>query len=234
MPPSRVGPDRRAGPDSTTRWPGRGSARRIPYARPVPEAEDRILTVPNVVSVVRLLCVPVFLYLLFGRHHRAAAAWLLGILGATDWVDGYVARHFGQVSTVGKVLDPTADRVLLLVGMGSILAVGAVPLWIAVAALSREALVAGAAVLLALLGARRIDVTWFGKAGTFAMMVAFPMFLGSTSTLGWRDTAKVIAYVFALPGLALGWYAAARYVPLARRALREGRAPAAHGVGGRA
>ena len=97
-----------------------------------------MLTVPNVVSVVRLLCVPLFLYLLFGRGDRAAAAYLLGALGATDWLDGYVARHFNQVSTVGKVLDPAADRILLGVGVIAILVDGSVPTWIALLAIVRE------------------------------------------------------------------------------------------------
>src|SRR2546426_4188988 len=99
---------------------------------------DRLLTLPNVISVLRLACVPVFLWLLFDQHDRAGAAWLLGGLGATDWVDGYVARHFGQVSTVGKVLDPTADRVLLVVGVVAILVDGSVPAWIAWIAIVRE------------------------------------------------------------------------------------------------
>src|SRR3954453_23284211 len=106
--------------------------------------EDRILTVPNAVTVVRLLCVPVFLWLLFDQHKRAEAAFLLGALGATDFVDGYIARHFNQMSTVGKVLDPTADRVLLIVGVTAILVDGAVPAWFGVATLTREVLVAGA------------------------------------------------------------------------------------------
>src|SRR3990170_1996419 len=71
---------------------------------------DRVLTVPNLFPLARLLCLPLFLYLLFGRDNRAGAAWLLGGLGATDWVDGYLARRFGQVSELGKMLDPTADR----------------------------------------------------------------------------------------------------------------------------
>jgi cardiolipin synthase len=191
----------------------------------VPDAagEDRILTVPNVLSVLRLACVPLFLWLLFGRDDRYAAAWLLGGLGATDWVDGYVARRFRQVSTVGKVLDPTADRILLLVGIGAILVDGAVPAWVAIAALTRETLVAVAVLLLAALGAARIDVQWVGKAGTFALMVAFPLFLVGHSDAGWADVADTLAWVFAVPGLALGWYATAAYVPLARNALRAGR-----------
>ncbi|MDQ3756485.1 MAG: CDP-alcohol phosphatidyltransferase family protein [Actinomycetota bacterium] len=189
----------------------------------MPTGEDRVLTIPNALSVVRLACVPVFLWLLFGRDDRYAAALLLAALGATDWVDGYIARRFGQVSSLGKVLDPTADRILLLVGIGAILVDGSVPTWVAVAALAREALVAVAALVLAALGATRIDVQWVGKAGTFALMVAFPLFLASEADIGWADTAEVLAWLWAVPGLALGWYAALAYVPLARTALREGR-----------
>jgi cardiolipin synthase (CMP-forming) len=188
--------------------------------------EDRVFTIPNLLSVVRLACVPVFLYLLFGPDppYRAAAAYLLGALGATDWVDGYIARHFNQVSSLGKVLDPTADRILLIAGMGGILIDGSVPAWLAIAALAREALVAAAALALAAAGARRIDVTWYGKAGTFAMMFAFPLFLGSHAPdLGWQDLAGALAWCFAIPGLALSYYAAALYIPIARTALKEGR-----------
>jgi phosphatidylglycerophosphate synthase len=80
-----------------------------------------------------------------------------------------------------------------------------------------------AVLALAAAGARRIDVQWAGKAGTLALMVSLPLFLASHSTLGWRDTAEPLAWVFAIPGLVLGWYAAITYLPLARRALREGR-----------
>ena len=128
---------------------------------------DRILTIPNVITVVRLACLPVFLWLLFARENRVAAAALLGVLGATDFLDGYIARHFNQVSTVGKVLDPVADRLLFIVGVGAIVIDGSVPVWFAVVVLVREVLVAGATLVLAAMGARRIDVTWWGKAGTF-------------------------------------------------------------------
>jgi cardiolipin synthase len=184
----------------------------------------RVLTLPNVITLVRLACLPVFLYLLFARENRAAAAWLLAALGATDWVDGYLARHMHQVSDLGKILDPVADRLLFLVGAGGILVDGSVPVWFAVVVLVRETLVGGTTIVLGMMGARRIDVTWFGKAGTFMLMVAFPFFLASHSTLGWADTAGVLAWVFGIPGLALSLYAAVLYVPLARRALAEGRA----------
>ena len=184
---------------------------------------DRILTLPNVITVVRLALLPVFLWLLFSQEERAAAALLLAMLGGTDFLDGWIARRYDQVSEIGKVLDPVADRLLFFVGAGAILVDGSVPVWFAVAVLVREALVSVATLALAALGARRIDVTWFGKAGTFGLMLAFPLFLASASTAGWADLAGVLAWVAGIPGLLLAWYAAALYVPLARRALAEGR-----------
>jgi cardiolipin synthase (CMP-forming) len=184
----------------------------------------QVLTLPNLVTFARLACLPVFLWLLFGKEDRAAAAALLALLGITDWVDGYLARHLGQVSELGKILDPVADRLLFLVGAGGILIDGSVPTWFAVTVLVRETLVGGATLVLAALGARRIDVTWFGKAGTFGLMIAFPLFLASHSDLWWADTAGVLAWIAGIPALALSLYAAVLYIPIARRALREGRA----------
>ena len=187
--------------------------------------EDRVLTIPNLLSLGRLACMPLFLWLLFHEpSHRVAAAWLMAGLGCTDWVDGFVARRYGQVSTLGKVLDPTADRILLGVGVAAIMIDGAVPVWLGVAALARELAVSLAVLVLAAMGARRIDVQWVGKAGTFALMMAFPFFLASHAPdLWWHDQARVLAWLCAVPGLALSWYAAANYVPMARTALIEGR-----------
>jgi cardiolipin synthase len=181
---------------------------------------DRVLTVPNAISIVRLACLPLFLWLLFGREDRAYAAWLLAALGVTDFLDGYIARHFDQVSNLGKVLDPVADRLIFIVGGGAILVDGSVPSWFAVTVLLREALVGGATLVLAAMGARRIDVTWFGKAGTFGLLMAFPLFLAHESALGWWQGW---AWLTGIPGLALSLYAMVLYVPLARRALAEGR-----------
>jgi cardiolipin synthase len=186
---------------------------------------SRILTVPNLITVVRLSLLPVFVWLLFGADDRAAAAWLLAALGTTDFFDGYIARHFDQVSDLGKVLDPVADRLLFFVGVGSILIDGSVPVWFAIAVLAREVLVAGATLALAALGAARVDVTWFGKAGAFGLMIAFPLFLASHSDLSWANVADDYAWLAGGPGLAFSWYSLFLYVPLARRALRDGRKP---------
>jgi cardiolipin synthase (CMP-forming) len=194
---------------------------------PLEEADpgvDRILTVPNAITALRLAFVPVFVWLLFGAHHQTAAAIVLAVLGATDWVDGFVARRWHQVSTVGKVLDPTADRVLVATAVISVIVAGAVPLWFGLLTVVREALVSGAVLLLASLGAERIDVLWVGKAGTFGLMFAYPTFLLAHGHAGWQHPVEIVAWVSAVPALVLAWIAAASYVPLSRRALARGRA----------
>jgi cardiolipin synthase len=194
-----------------------------------PHARDparRVLTVPNALSVVRLLCAPLFVWLLFGAEDRTAALVLLAVLGATDWVDGWIARRYDQGSDLGKVLDPTADRILLLTAVLALTIDGAVPTWFGVAVLVREAVISIATLALAAAGARRIDVQWAGKAGTFALMFAFPGFLW-VSDLGpgtQRDVIEALTWILGIGGLILSYYAAILYVPLARRALREGRA----------
>ena len=198
----------------------------------IPEAwRSRTLTVPNVITVVRLACIPWFLWLLLADDRPIAAGILLAVLGATDWVDGWIARHFDQGSELGKVLDPLADRILLLsAGIGLIIE-GAVPLWVGLLVLLREALVSGATVWLAAAGARRIDVQWAGKAGTLAIMFAFPSFLFAEHTTGFlHGLFALSAWSFTIGGLMLGYYAAFRYIPLARDALREGRAARADDV----
>jgi cardiolipin synthase (CMP-forming) len=185
---------------------------------------DRVLTVPNLITLGRLLCLPVYLWLLLGLDDRLAAAGLLAVLGATDWADGYVARHFNQESELGRILDPVADRLLFFVAIGGILVVDGAPRWFALVVLVREALVGATAVVLALLGASRIDVTWFGKAGTFGLMFAFPLFLAGSSDSEMAPVFENLAWVAAIPGLMFSLYAAVLYVPIARRAYREGRA----------
>ncbi|MDQ1477390.1 MAG: hypothetical protein QOE62_2619 [Actinomycetota bacterium] len=194
-------------------------------------ARSRVLTIPNLISVARLLCVPVFLWMLWEPHPaRRGAAILLAVLGATDWVDGWIARHFDQGSELGKVLDPTADRVLLVAAAVGLLGLGLpvgvnVILWIV---LAREVLIAVATVGLGLAGARRIDVVWAGKAGTLALMVALPMFLIADAADSVRTFFNFTGWGFAIGGIILGYFAAAKYVPAARVALREGRM--AHGA----
>jgi cardiolipin synthase len=208
---------------------GGGSTEGGPDA-PVEPGLDRIVTVPNIITLVRTICIPLFLWLLLGADRQTASAILLAVLGATDWVDGFVARRFHQVSTVGKVIDPVADRILVVAAVVAIIVHGAVPVWFGAATLAREVVVSGAVLLLAALGARRIDVLWVGKAGTFALMFAYPAFLLSYGTAAWQGPIRVVAWVTGLIGLTLEWIAAAAYLPVARNALAEGRSAKTKGV----
>jgi cardiolipin synthase len=187
-----------------------------------PAAEERlgrILTVPNGLTLGRLGLAAGFVWLLLGPGDRILATALLGIAGATDFVDGYVARRFNQVSTLGKVLDPTADRIVLAAGVVAIAVYGAVPVWLAVLVLGREALVSLAVLALAALGAPRIDVLWVGKAGTFGLLWCFPLFLLSDGSGWWTSGLHDLTWVLFVPSMALSLYAAVCYVPVARRAL---------------
>lgn len=190
-----------------------------------PSADQRIVTVPNLISVARLACVPLFLWLLLVRDEEIAAALLLGVLGATDWVDGWIARHFDQGSELGKVLDPTADRILLLCAGVALLIDGILPLWVGIVVLARELVISVAVLVLAAAGARRMDVRWAGKAGTLALMFALPGFLLADAVLELRVPILALTWVFTIGGLVLSYYAAIAYIPQARAALRDGRAP---------
>lgn len=192
-------------------------------AQPEMAGLDRIWTIPNLLSVGRLGLLVVFCWLLFGAHQRIAADIVLAVAGSTDFVDGYVARRFNQVTTLGKILDPTADRIVLATGVISIAVFGAVPWWLAGVVLGREVAVSLAVLVLAALGARRIDVLWIGKAGTFGLLVCFPLFLLSYSTSGWAHVVRDVTWVLVVPALALSFAAAVAYVPVARRALAERR-----------
>jgi cardiolipin synthase len=187
---------------------------------------SKVFTIPNVISVVRLLLIPVFLWLLWKPDSQpVAAALLLAFLGATDWVDGYIARHFDQGSELGKILDPTADRALLIAAAVALLTQDLstpvnIMLWIV---LGREILIGAATVALGLAGARRIDVVWAGKAGTLAIMFALPLFLAADAVDNGSLVLDFFGWCFAIGGIAMGYFAALKYVPAARAALREGR-----------
>ena len=179
-----------------------------------------LLTWPNLFTLLRLACIPLFVWLLFGREHRAAAAWLLAGLGTTDWVDGWLARRFDQATELGALLDPTVDRLLFLVAVPAILIDGSMPVAVAALAVVREGLVAVAALVLGALGVAPFPVTWEGKTGTFLLLFAVPMFLGAASTLSYAPVLAWLAWLFAVPGLGYSWYSALfQYLPAARKGL---------------
>jgi len=198
-------------------------AAEAPRERQVGIFEDRILTVPNFISLVRLACIPVFLWLLFDQNDRWSAAWLWGAVGATDWLDGWWARKFDVVSEFGKLIDPLTDRAVLIVGILAVGVDGSVPWWLVVLTLAREGLVALGGIVLGALGGRRIDVTWWGKCATFGLYFAFPGLLLGASDHSTADLWLWLGWIFAIPSLVYSYLSAAQYVPLALTAYREGR-----------
>ncbi|NQY57243.1 MAG: CDP-alcohol phosphatidyltransferase family protein [Ilumatobacteraceae bacterium] len=188
-----------------------------------PSMWSGIWTIPNAVTLVRLLCLPIFLWLLFDQENRAGAALMLGALGATDWIDGYLARRLGQVSEFGKVFDPTVDRLLFIVALTAIIIDGSIPLWFAIAILVREVGV-GAMMVIAtvLFNMPRFDVTFAGKTATFLLMFAVPGFLMGNSDIAGADLFTVAAWILGIPGLALSYWTAGAYVPKVREAIRSG------------
>jgi cardiolipin synthase len=185
--------------------------------------EDRILTVPNLISLLRLACIPVFLWLIFSQDDRFGAAILWGVVGATDWVDGWWARKFNVVSEFGKLIDPVTDRAVLIIGIFAVGIDGAVPWWLVILTLAREMIVAIAGVALGALGARRIDVTWWGKCATFGLYFAFPFLLAGASDIEIADWFEWAGWIVAVPSLVYSYLSAAQYIPLGLEALREGK-----------
>ena len=185
--------------------------------------KNEILTVPNLITLARLLCLPLFVWLIFAEGRVLPAAWLLAALGATDWVDGYFARRFNQVSALGKVLDPLADRLMLVTAVVTMLIKGYAPVWLLVAVGVREVAVSAAVLVLAAQGVKRIDVSWWGKAGTFGLMFAFPPLIAASALDGfWHNAALIFAWACVAGGLPLSYFAAFAYVPAVRAARAEG------------
>jgi cardiolipin synthase len=187
-------------------------------------SSHKYLTYPNLFTLIRLCCIPLFLYLLFGRDNIAGAAFLLGGLGATDWVDGWLARHFNQVSEFGKIFDPTADRLMFIVALTGILVKGIAPIWVFWLILLRELIFGGTvAVCTVVFKMDRFDVTWWGKMATFLLMFAIPGFMIGATDFPLHLAFLVAAWLLAIPGLAISYYTAIAYIPVIRRSLRTGR-----------
>jgi cardiolipin synthase len=180
-------------------------------------------TIPNLLTLVRLCCLPVFLYVLFGLEEPVAAALILGALSATDWVDGYLARRLGQVSEFGKVFDPTVDRLLFIVAITAVIIDDAIPIGFAIAVLAREILVGSMMVVATVVYKMpRIDVTYLGKLATALLMFAVPGFLIGSSDESYADVFQFASWILAIPGLILSYWTGIAYIPQVRRAIANG------------
>lgn len=179
-----------------------------------------VWTLPNLITFLRLCCLPVFLWLLLIREDRAVAALILGGLGATDWVDGWVARRFDQISEFGKKFDPTADRLMFLVTLVAIMIDGSAPWWFCLLVLIREGVFgATVAVLTLFFGMQRFDVTRLGKWATFILMFVFPGFVMGSSGIPGDWFFSGFSWIAGPIGLALSYYTAWQYIPAIRSGL---------------
>ena len=139
-----------------------------------PGTTDRIATIPNALSVLRLLGVPLFLYLLLGPEADIWALVILMLSGFTDWLDGVLARKLGQMSRVGALLDPAADRLYILATLVGFVVRDVIPLWLAIVIVGRDVILGLALPLLRRAGYAPPEVHYLGKAATFCLLYAFP------------------------------------------------------------
>lgn len=172
---------------------------------------DRIFTVPNLVSFVRLLAVPYFWWVVLAEERYGLAAGLIFIIGGTDWVDGYLARRLDQVSRLGKILDPVADRLMIASALIGGLITGVVPGLVGWPLLAREAIVGGAAVLLMVRGAGALEVRMEGKLATFLLYGSVASFyFVSAEILVWMFGPP--AWIAGVVGLVLYWWVGVEYL----------------------
>ncbi|GLW27913.1 CDP-alcohol phosphatidyltransferase family protein [Actinoplanes regularis] len=187
------------------------------------ETSNRIFTIPNVISFIRLLGVPLFLYLLLVREQDIAAVIVLAIGGTTDWVDGYVARRMNSVSRLGELLDPFADRLYILATLIGFTIRDVVPWWLTGALLLREAVMGVALLVLRRRGYGPPPVHYVGKTGTFVLLAAFPVILLAKAVPSIDGWAAPVGWGLAWWALGLYWAAAALYLTQIARLLRADR-----------
>ena len=188
---------------------------------------DRVLTIPNILSFLRLLGVPLFLWLVLVPEADTAAFVLLAVSGITDWLDGKIARATGQISRLGQLLDPLADRLYIAATLLGLALRQIIPWWLVVVILARDLVLAVVLVLLKRRGVTGLPVHFLGKAATFCLMWGFPiLLLGTTATgttLTFADVARDLGWAFAIWGTALYWWAGVLYLEQAARVLRARR-----------
>ena len=184
----------------------------LPGAESRPGETDRVLTIPNVLSFVRLLGVPLFLWLLLGPHQDGWALGVLAASGFTDWADGVLARKLGQLSRIGALLDPLADRLYILATLAGLVLRHVIPLWLALVIVGRDLVLTGAVAVLRRHGYAPFAVHYLGKAATFCLLYAFPLLLLGTYHGTVADVARASAWAFTVWGTALYLYAGAVYL----------------------
>ena len=192
-------------------------------ASPPPGIGDRIWTVPNALSGLRLLGVPLFLYWVLGPHHHDGwAIWLLIGAGVSDYLDGKIARRFGQFSRLGQLLDPAADRLYIAATLLALVARDGLPVWWALVLVGRDVALLPTLPLLKRIGYGPLPVHFLGKAATANLLYAFPMLLlVLPEHSGWfADLMRPFGWAFATWGSLLYLLAGWLYVVQVRQLLR--------------
>jgi CDP-diacylglycerol--glycerol-3-phosphate 3-phosphatidyltransferase len=167
------------------------------------DTRDRVLTVPNVLSVVRLVLIGVFVYLLLVAHSYGWAIAVLMASGASDWADGKIARLMNQSSRLGELLDPAVDRLYMVVIPLSFAVAGLIPWWVIVVLIARDALLAAMLPVLRARGLSALPVTYIGKAATFALMSAFPLILLGQWDALWSRVVGACGWGFLIWGIGM-------------------------------
>jgi cardiolipin synthase len=185
------------------------------------ESRDRVLTIPNVLSVIRLVLVPVFLYLLLFTHAYGWAVAILMFSGFSDWADGKIARLVAnQSSRLGALLDPLVDRIYMLavpLGLGFS---GVVPWWVVATLIGRDAALAATLPLVRSRGLTALPVTYIGKAATFALMSGFPLVLLGQSDATWSRVVGACGWGFVIWGMGMYLWSAVLYLLQVRLVVR--------------
>lgn len=165
---------------------------------------DRVLTIPNVLSAVRLILVPVFLWLMFGAHAYGWAVAVLMFSGFSDWADGKIARLVAnQSSRLGALLDPAVDRIYMIVVPVALAFAGIVPWWFVAILVVRDAVLAATLPVLRSRGLTALPVAYIGKAATFALMSGFPLVLLGQWDALWSRVILACGWAFLIWGMAM-------------------------------
>lgn len=193
-----------------------------PPAGQASPSSSGVLTVPNAISMLRIALIPVFCWLIVDPDTSAAGIILFSVVVATDWVDGLLARRLNQVSEVGKILDPVADRLAIAAGLVALVVRGAFPLWAASLILVRDLAILGVGAVVFAREKVRLDVRWIGKIATFSLMTAIPWISWGRLELPLGEAALVAGWIVFVVGIVEYYVAAAVYVGDLRRARDTG------------
>jgi cardiolipin synthase len=175
------------------------------------EVSDRVLTIPNALSFLRLLGVPLFLWLILGPEEDGWAIIVLMISGFTDWADGQIARRMNQTTRLGQMLDPVADRLYIFATVLGLALRDIIPWWLAIALPLRDLLLTFTLPALHRRGFNALPVHFLGKSATFCLLYAFPLLLLGDGSSTLNDLARVFGWAFAIWGTALYYWAGALY-----------------------